>query len=123
MKFNNTSRIFWTLYGVDYWKPFLNRASLSVVLPYKISLELFDELEGTHQLPKGYYRRELYSMFQICLNYNIIVMIMVKILQKPARNVKHTKMRTSISRIFTLWPWKWHVTGCLSIASLFQIIK
>ena len=62
-------------------------------------------------------------MFQICLNYNIIVMIMVKILQKPARNVKHTKMRTSISRIFTLWPWKWHVTGCLSIASLFQIIK
>lgn len=88
LKFNNTSRIFWTLYGVDYWKPFLNRASLSVVLPYKISLELFDELEGTHQLPKGYYRRELYSMFQICLNYNIIVMIMVKILQKTRKKCK-----------------------------------
>ena len=88
LKFNNTLQMFWTLYGINYWKPFLNRTTLSVVLPYKISLDMFDGLEDTHQLPKGYYRRELYAMFQSCLNYNIIVMIMVKIFQKARKKCK-----------------------------------
>lgn len=88
LPFNDTLLVFWSLYTVDYWTPFMSKHHLLDILPYKISLEIFEELEIVHRLLSGYYREQVYGIYKYeKKNTNIIVMMMVKIFQKARKKL------------------------------------
>lgn len=87
LSFNDTILVFWSLYVVNYWAPFMNQQLLLEIIPYKISLDLFEELEVVHELLSGYFREQVYGVYQYEKNTNIIAMMMVRILQKTRKKL------------------------------------